>query len=67
MSVQRSSFYNSYRGESKDKFDFSKSRKANQIGDQGFFKWTSNNMYRTSYHDMAKKVSYLNSPPNLTF
>jgi len=55
--TERSSFYNSFRGQSKDKFTFTEHRKTSSIGDNGFFKWTSNNMYRTSYNDMAKKVS----------
>lgn len=58
MSTQRSSFYNSYLGETKTKFQFSNFRGSKNINEPEFFKWTSNNMYRTSYNDMAKKVSY---------
>lgn len=54
MSAERSSFYNSYLGVSKNKFSYT-NEKSKPIGEQDFFKWTSNNMYRTSYHDMAKK------------
>ena len=57
MSVNRSSFYNSFRGEVKNKFDFSSHRKSSTITENEFFKWTSGNMYRTSYNDMANKVS----------
>jgi hypothetical protein len=52
MSTSRASFYNSFLGETKNKFDNSKHRKTNSITDQAFFQWTSNNMYRTSYNDM---------------
>jgi hypothetical protein len=65
MSAERSSFYNSYLGVSKNKFSYT-NEKSKPIGEQDFFKWTSNNMYRTSYHDMAKKVNILENT-NLLF
>ena len=59
MSVSRSSFYNSFGGDTKNKFNFNSHRKSSSIAESNFFKWTSGNMYRTSYHDMAKKVSII--------
>ena len=59
MSTERSEFYNSYLGQSKNKFSFSNHKKTNSIGESELFSWTSNNMYRTSYHDMSKKVGIL--------
>ena len=56
MSTERSAFYNSYLGESKNKFNFSNHRKNKSIGENELFSWTSGNMYRTSYNDMSKKV-----------
>ena len=55
MSVDRSAFYNSFVGTNKNKFNAA-GPKADDVKEQALFKWTSNNMYRTSYHDMAKKV-----------
>jgi hypothetical protein len=57
MSTRRSSFYNSYLGETKNKFQFSNFKKNDSIAEPEFFKWTSGNMYRTSYNDMANRVS----------
>ncbi len=59
MSTSRATFYNSILGEAKNKFDNSKHRKTNSITDQTFFQWTQNNMYRTSYNDMANRVSFI--------
>ena len=56
MSTQRSSFYNSFVGETKNKFEFSNFRQNKAIDEGKFFQWTSGNMYRTSYNDMSKKV-----------
>ena len=58
MSTRRSSFYNSYLGETKTKFAFSNYKAPETIKEPEFFKWTSGNMYRTSYNDMANRVSY---------
>ena len=58
MSVERSSFYNSFGGKTRDKFTFGSHKKSSSICEPTFFKWTNNNMYRTSYNDMSKKVSY---------
>jgi hypothetical protein len=55
MSCDKSQMYNSFRGTSKDKFQFSTHRKSGSISECSFFKWTSGNMYRTSYNDMAQK------------
>jgi hypothetical protein len=55
MSVERSSFYNSFGGKTTNKFETGQ-RKSSQIAEHNFFKWTNNNMYRTSYNDMSKKV-----------
>jgi len=60
MSTERSTFYNSLLGQSKNKFSFANHRESKSIGEQDLFKWTSNNMYRTSYHDMSKKVRFKN-------
>ena len=60
MSVERSSFYNSFGGKTQNKFTFNSHRKSNSIAETNFFKWTNNNMYRTSYNDMKNKVSILN-------
>ena len=58
MSVSRSQFYNSFTGKDKTKFSFGSHRKTQTtINEADFFKWTNGNMYRTSYNDMAKKVS----------
>ena len=54
----KSQLYNSLGGKTKTKFDFSNHKKAQSIGESNFFKWTSGNMYRTSYNDMSNKVSY---------
>lgn len=56
MSADRSQFYNSFLGQTKTKFSFENHLKAADIAENNLFKWASNNMYRTSYHDMAKKV-----------
>merc|ERR1711934_664742 len=56
-SQTRSDFYNSYLGNTKDKFDHTRHRKAGSIAEQSFFQWTSGNMYRTSYNDMAKRFN----------
>ena len=53
----KSQFYNSFLGETKNKFDQARHRKTSSITEQSFFQWTSGHMYRTSYHDMSKKVS----------
>ena len=53
----KSQFYNSFLGETKNKFDQTRHRKTNSITEASFFQWTSGHMYRTSYHDMSKKVS----------
>jgi len=58
MSTDRSTFYNSLLGQSKNKFSFSNHRESKTLGESDLFKWTTNNMYRTSYHDMSKKVSW---------
>lgn len=58
MSTDRSTFYNSLLGQSKNKFSFSNHRESKSISDTDFYKWTTNNMYRTSYHDMAKRVRF---------
>jgi hypothetical protein len=50
--------YNSFRGTSKDKFAFTQHRKSGSIGESNLFKWTSGNMYRTSYNDMKNTVSF---------
>ena len=55
-SQTRSEFYNSYLGETKNKFDHTRHRKAGSIAEKSFFEWTSGNMYRTHYHDMSKRV-----------
>ena len=55
-SQTRSEFYNSYLGETKNKFDHTRHRKNNSIAEQSFFQWTSSNMYRTSYNDMTNRV-----------
>ena len=57
MSVERSSFYNSFGGKTRDKFTFGSHKKSSSICEPTFFKWTNNNMYRTSYNDMSKTVS----------
>ena len=59
MSVERSSFYNSFGGKTQNKFVFNSHRRKSSIAEPSFFKWTNNNMYRTSYNDMSKKVSIL--------
>ena len=56
-SDNKSQLYNSLGGKTKTKFDFSNHKKAQSIGQDNFFKWTSGNMYRTSYNDMSNKVS----------
>jgi hypothetical protein len=56
MSSDRSHIYNSFRGRSKSKFLCGKKPK-NSMADEKFFAWTQHNMYRTSYHDMSKRVS----------
>ena len=53
----RSTFYNSFVGTTKNKFDNSRHRKHSSIAETSFFSWTQGNMYRTSYNDMANKVS----------
>ena len=57
MSVDRASYYNSFRGSHTNKFEFRspKNKKETNIAEYNFFKWTNNNMYRTSYNDMAKR------------
>ena len=47
-------------GNTKNKFSFTNHRNSNTITEDTFFKWTSGNMCRTSYHDMSKKVSKYN-------
>ncbi len=59
MSNDKSQMYNSFRGATKDKFSFATHRKSGSIAEDNFFKWTSGNMYRTSYNDMSNKVSYI--------
>ena len=59
-SQTRSDFYNSYLGETKNKFDHTRHRKAGSIAEKSFFEWTSGNMYRTHYHDMSKRVCQIN-------
>jgi hypothetical protein len=56
MSTSRSTFYNSFLGETKNKFNNS-NRRSDSIAEPTFFAWTSKNMYRTSYNDMSKRVS----------
>ena len=51
------SFYNSIGGKTTNKFDHMKHRRATTISDGNFFNWTSDHMYRTSYNDMANRVS----------
>jgi hypothetical protein len=45
-------------GEPKNKFNNS-NRRTEPIFEPTFFAWTSNNMYRTSYDDMSKRVSII--------
>lgn len=49
--------YNSFGGETKSKFNFGSHRKSSTITEDQLFKWTSGNMYRTSYNEMANTVS----------
>ena len=56
MSTSRSTSYNSFLGETKNKFNNS-NRRSDSIAEPTFFAWTSKNMYRTSYNDMSKRVS----------
>ena len=58
MSTNRSTFYNSFLGETKNKFNNSNCR-TESIVEPTFFEWTSKNMYRTSYNDMSKRVSII--------
>lgn len=58
MSTNRSTFYNSYLGETKNKFN-NENRRADSIAEPTFFAWTSKNMYRTSYNDMHNRVSII--------
>jgi hypothetical protein len=58
MSTSRSTFYNSFLGETKNKFSHDNHRK-DSIAEPTFFAWTSKNMYRTSYNDMSKRVSII--------
>ena len=62
MSVERSSFCNSYGGENKSKFTFGGHRQSSTITENQLFAWTSGNMYRTSYNEMANKVSLIYNP-----
>ena len=54
----------------KNKFDHTNPRKNLQIVEDNFFKWSNDNMYRTSTHDMSDKVSgkavCLREPPPLS-
>ena len=43
--------------ESNTKFSFNNHRASEGFGEDKFTKWTNNNFYRTSYNDMAVKVS----------
>ena len=60
MSQTRSQFYNSFVGETKNQFDHSRHKRTQSITENSFFNWTSGHMYRTSYNDMANRVSTLN-------
>ena len=43
--------------ESNTKFSFNNHKATNKFGEEEFFKWSSKNFYRTSYNDMAAKVT----------
>lgn len=43
--------------EFKNKFSIENPKKAANIPESGFFKWTNQNFYRTSYNDMTVPVS----------
>ena len=43
--------------ESNTKFSFNNHRATHQYGEDTFTRWTNKNFYRTSYNDMAVKVS----------
>ena len=53
----RSTFFNSFMGTPKSKFDSTKHRKNSTISESQFFNWSNDHMYRTSYNDMANRVS----------
>lgn len=43
--------------ESNTKFSFKNHRATAKFGEEGFSKWSNQNFYRTSTHDMTAKVS----------
>lgn len=43
--------------ESNTKFSFNNPKGSKKFGEQEFFNWSNNHFYRTSYNDMASKVS----------
>ena len=56
---ENASFYNTFRSTSNNKFDHSKHKRSTTISEGNFFNWTSDHMYRTSYNDMSKRVSFI--------
>ena len=57
----RSAFYNSFLGQTKNKFDNTKPmqhKRSSSIQKGKFFNWSNNNMYRTSYNEMQNYVSF---------
>lgn len=53
----RAAFYNGILGETKSKFDFRRHKRSTSIQESSFFNWSNSNMYRTSYNEMANRVS----------
>ena len=53
----RAAFYNGVLGETKSKFDFRRNKRSTSIQESSFFNWSNSNMYRTSYNEMANRVS----------
>ena len=43
--------------ESNTKFSFNNPKGGKKFGEGEFFNWSNNHFYRTSYNDMASKVS----------